>query len=290
MQRFVARQAIRLVVGVLGAVLIAAAIAAAGDTERHTLAGFSSAALAHLIQFARLDFGVSAISGGRAWPEIGALMPKTLGLIALGSGFAVVVGVPVGLVLALGPARRIMAPIIQVITATPVFVSGLALAYVAVRVLQWPVSINAPVGAAVPPDQVLPLTAVPVLTVGVAGAAAVQLVLRRAAARTSGDSFRIGLKRMGLSAIEIEALYVLPAVFAALLSGAREIVLALVSATVVTEWVFHRDGAADLFVKAVALSDWNMAAILVFVFALITFVADFIGSILGHALAPGEQP
>jgi peptide/nickel transport system permease protein len=288
MQRYVARQAIRLVVGVLGAVLIAAAIAAAGEPHARNLPGFLSTMLAHLGQFARLDLGVSAISGATVLDDLRSHLPKTLGLIAMGGGLAVIAGAPIGLALAFGPIRRIASPLIQVITATPVFVSGLALAYIAVHALNWPVSVNAPVGAAVPPDQLLPITALPVLTIGLAGAAAVQLVLRQAAARSSGEAFRTGLKRMGLGAIEIEARYVLPEVFAALVSGAREIVLALVSATVVAEWVFHRDGAADLFVRSVALADWNMAAILLFVFAAITFLADFLGSVIGHALAPGE--
>lgn len=289
MQRYMTRQAIRLVVGVLGAVLVAAAIAAVGEPYAQNLPGFLKALLAHLIQFARLDLGVSALTGAPITQELGNHLPKTMGLIGLGAAIAVVVGAPFGLLLAFAPIRRVLAPVIQIITATPVFCSGLALAYGAVVGLHWPVSINAPVGAAVPPDQMLPILILPVLTVGLAGAAAVQLVLRQAAARSSEVPFRVGLKRMGLRALEIEALYVVPQVAAALMAGAREIVLALVSATVVAEWVFHRDGAADLFVKSVALADWNMVAILVFVFACLTFITDFAGSVLGRVLAPGGQ-
>jgi peptide/nickel transport system permease protein len=94
---------------------------------------------------------------------------------------------------------------------------------------------------------------------------------------------------MGLGLIEIETLFVLPQVVAGLLAGAREIVLALLSAAVVAEWVFHRAGAADLFVKSVALADWTMAALLLFVFAVVTFIADFFGNVLARMLAPGER-
>jgi peptide/nickel transport system permease protein len=204
----------------------------------------------------------------------------------MGAGLALLAGIPFGLLLALGPTRRIAAPIIQVITATPVFVSGLALAFVAVHVLHWPVSVNAPVAM---PYQVWQIAALPILTVGLAGAAAVQLVLRRSTTQPGGESFRTGLKRMGLGLIEIETFYVLPQIVAGLAAGAREIVLALFSAAVVTEWVFHCAGAADLFVKSVALADWNMAAILLFMFAVVTFVVDFLGQILAHALAPGGR-
>jgi peptide/nickel transport system permease protein len=95
---------------------------------------------------------------------------------------------------------------------------------------------------------------------------------------------------MGLGFVEIETFYVLPQVVAGLLAGTREIALALFSAAVVAEWVFHRAGAADLFVKSVALADWNMAAILVFAFAAVTFAADFVGQVIAEALAPGAQP
>jgi peptide/nickel transport system permease protein len=289
MQRFIARQTVRLVVGVLGAVLVAAAISAAGEAYARNLPGYLSAFSVHLLQFARLDFGVSAVSATPALQELAQNLPLTLILVGMGFGVSLVAGVPFGLLLALRPARKIAAPLIQVITATPVFCSGLALAYIAVHAVHWPVSVNAPVGAIVPPDQFWQITALPVFTVGLAGAAAVQLALRRSTMQSSGESFRTGLKRMGLGLVEIEALYVLPQVVAGLLFGAREIVLTLLSAAVVAEWVFHRTGAADLFVKSVALADWNMAAILLFVFATVTFSVDFVGKVIGHALAPGER-
>ena len=290
MQRFVVREAARFVVGVLGAILVAAAIAAVGEPSARTLPGFGTAFGDHLWHLVRLDLGTSAVSGLPALQELAQHLPATLLLVLMGFGVALAVGVPLGLLFALGAARRVAAPLLQVITATPVFCAGLALAFGAVHLLHWPVSVNAPVGAAVAPDQVLQIAALPVLTVGLAGAAAVQLVLRRATLRSSGEAFRSGLRRLGLGSLEIEFLYVVPRVFAGLLIGAGEIMVALLSATVVAEWVFHRAGAADLFVKSVALADWDLAAILLFVFAGMTFSADFLGRVFGHALAPGEAP
>ena len=89
---------------------------------------------------------------------------------------------------------------------------------------------------------------------------------------------------MGLSALEIEWVYAVPQVIAGLLASAGEIVLALLSAAVVAEWVFHRAGAADLFVKSVALQDWNMTALILFIFAGLAFLADFLGRIGAYAL------
>lgn len=286
MKGFVVQQAARFVVGVLGAILVATAIAALGEPSAHTLPGFGMAFLARLWQYLHGNLGLSVISGLPVATDLAARLPATLLLLLMGLGVALAAGLPLGALVAFGKARKVAAPLIQIITATPVFCGGLALAYLAVHGLNWPVSINTPIGAAIPPDQFWQITALPVLTIGLAGAAAIQLALRRASAHASSETFRTGLKRMGLSAIEIETLYVVPQVIGGLLSSAGEIMLSLLSATVVAEWVFHRAGAADLFVKSVALADWNMAAILLFVFASLTFTAEFIGKLLGHVLAP----
>lgn len=290
MKRFLARQAVRLVVGVSGAVAVAAVISAAGEPRAPGLAGFGMAVGSRLLHFVQLDFGHSAISGLPVVQELAVRLPPTLLLVALGGVTALLVGLPLGLLFAVGPARRAAAPLVQLITATPVFCAGLALAWLAAHLLHWPVTINALPGYAPPAGQEWQVLALPVLTVGLAGAAAVQLALRRAAADSSGGAFRSGLKQMGLSGLEIERLYVVPQVLAGLVASLGEIVLALLSAAVVAEWVFHRNGAADLFVKSVALHDWNMAAVILFVFALLTFATDFLGRFVGFLLANEGQP
>jgi peptide/nickel transport system permease protein len=289
MKRFLARQAVRLVVGVSGAVAVATVVSALGEPHGPGLLQFGKALGSRLLHFTQLDLGQSAISGLSVLQELAIRLPPTLLLVLMGAGVAVAAGLPLGLLFVVGPARRVAAPLVQIVTATPVFCAGLALAYGAVHLLHWPVGVNMAPDAAVAPDHLLKLTALPVLTVGLAGAAAVQLALRRAAAHTSGEAFRTGLKRMGLGTFDIERLYVVPQVLAGLVSSAGEIMLALLSAAVVAEWVFHRPGAADLFVKSVALADWNMAAMILFVFAVLTFVADFLGRVIGFALANEGQ-
>ena len=285
MRSFVVRQAVRLVAGVSGAVVAAAMISAIGEPRAHGLAPFLLAAAARLGHFAQGDFGLSAISGLPVMDALASRMPPTILMVLAGAALALIAGIPLGLLFVVGPARRAAAPLVQIITATPVFCAGLALAYGAVHLLHWPVSVNMPVGAAVAPDQVLQIAALPILTVGLAGAAAVQLALRRAASQSSGEAFRAGLKRLGLGVFEVERAFILPQVLAGLVASAGEIMLALLSAAVVAEWVFHRPGAADLFVKSVALADWNVAAIVLFVFASLTFFAEFLGRIAGRVLA-----
>ncbi len=290
MLNFAARQAGRLAVGILGTVAIAAAISAIAEPRAHGLLPFLEAAASRLAHFLQFNLGTSAITGLSAAHELGQRLPPTLLLVLGGGAIALVVGVPLGLLFGAGPVRRAAAPLMQIVTAAPVFCAGLALAYGAGHLLHWPLSVNMPSGAPVAPDEALRIAALPVLTVGLAGAAAVQLALRRAASLSSGAAFRTGLKRLGLGALEIERLYVVPQVLAGLVASAGEIMLALLSAAVVAEWVFNRPGAADLFVKSVALHDWNMTALILVVFAGLSFATDFLGSLAGFVFANEGQP
>jgi len=289
MMDFAARQAGRFALGLLGALLVTAAVSAASTPHAHGLGPFLAAIGSRLVSLLHLDFGKSAISGLAAMDELGLHLPATLALVVAGSGVATLVGAPLGLLFGAGPVRRAAAPLMQIVAAAPVFCAGLALAYGAVHLLHWSVAVNAHVAPAAPifssDPASLRIAALPVLTVGLAGAAAVQRALRRAASQNAGEPFRMGLKRLGFSALEVERVYAAPQIFAGLLASAGEIMLALLSAAVVAEWVFHRPGAADLFVKSVALQYWNMAALILFVFAALTFAADLFGCIAAHALA-----
>jgi len=294
MMQFAVRQAGRFALGLFGAAVVTSMISAVSMPHAHGLAPFLEAAGARLLAFAQLDFGKSAISGLKVTDELALRLPATLALVLAGSGAALIVGAPLGLLFGAGPIRRAAAPLMQILAALPVFCAGLALAYGAVHLLHWPVSVNLPVAASAPVFsgdlRTLQMAAMPVLTVGLAGAAAVQLALRRAASQSAAEDYRSGLKRMGLSAFEIEWVYAVPQVIAGLLASLGEIMRALLAAAVVAEWVFHRPGAADLFVKSVALADWNMAALILFVFAGLAFLADFGGRIGAYALVNEGKP
>jgi peptide/nickel transport system permease protein len=293
MLRFVSREAGRLALGLLGAALLAAAIAAlaqphAGDGVFAYLVAWGRA----LGAFGHLDFGRSSISGETAIAELQAHLPLTLGLVLEGFAVALIVGIPVGFLFGAGPARRAAAPLIQIVSAAPIFCAGLALAYAAANLLHWPVptdngiktSLNLWPRSAAEVETLL----LPVLTVGLSGAAAAQLALRRAGSQIAHAPWRTQLRRMGLTAWEIEGIYGVPRIFAGLLSSLGEVVLALLSAAAVAEWVFNYAGAADLFVKSVALHDWAIVAPVLLSFASLTLIADFVGRCIARPLTdPG---
>jgi ABC-type dipeptide/oligopeptide/nickel transport system permease component len=280
MRRFALEESGRLALGLFGALLLAAAISALSLPGADNGArAFAGAAASRLLAFARADFGVSSISGLGVLRELAARGPTTLNLVLIGAGVATVLGFALGLLSSTVSLRNVFAPLGQFVSAAPVFCAALALACAADRFLGWPLPSGTPI-ARIPHDlggwsAILP----PVLTVGLAGTAAVQIALRRAAAEIEDAPFRAGLGRLGLPALEIDGVYVLPQVLAGLLRSLGEVVLALLSAAVVAEWVFKCPGVADLFVKSVALRDWNMVALILLLFAAAAMLADFVGRI-----------
>ena len=294
MFRFTLRETARLFFGLVGVGLLAICLASLDSfAASHGLSGFLRSVTHHIEAVGHLNFGTSATSGRAALAELGERLPPTLIVLSAGLIVALVIGGPLGIAFGGGPGRRAAAPLIQFVASTPVFCAALVLNYVAVRSFHWPhetqTNFLTPSGTfhfdASDPLAALQPLLLPALTVGAAGAAAVQLALRRGAASVANESYRIGLRRLGLSALEIDRAFVVPQVLAALVASFGEIALALVAAAAVAEWVFNVPGAVDLFVKSVALGDWTMAGLVIFLFAAIALVAEYCGRIGARAIS-----
>jgi ABC-type dipeptide/oligopeptide/nickel transport system permease component len=293
MLRFGLRQAAYFALGLLGALLLAAAIAALPAGR----AAFLGAFLQHLLHIVQLDFGASVITGSPATAGFAAQLAATLELVGTGGVIALLIGVPLGVAFGVRRSLRATAPLIQIVAAAPVFCASLALIYVAVNLLGWRdlhYDGNDFFRTLLARDNALLTHAfhvfsLPVMTVGAAGIAAVQLAMRRAISDAADEPYRRNLRLMGLSSFEIDRVYVAPQVAIHLFANLGEIVLALFSAAVVAEWMFGWPGAALLFVKSVALRDWSVVALIVLVFVAIKLLADFAGALCAHALAhPGH--
>lgn len=289
------RQAGDFALGVLGAVLLAASVAAV-SAHGTGAGGFLRALFARLIAIGRLDFGFSSVTAAPAFAELSHRLPATLELVGFGAVIAIVVGVPVGVFLSAGRAVRTGAPLIQIVAAAPVFCAGLGLLWLSARVLHWQGSPReTPLLAAVTAGNIgaieaaLREVALPALTVGLAGAASVQLALRRAVGQAADAPYRRGLRAMGLGRFEIDWLYLVPQVVAELLRSLGEIASSLLAASAVAEWVFDWPGAADLFLKSVALQDWAVVGIVLLAFALLTLTAEFVGSAGAFLIARTER-
>lgn len=269
--------------GLLGATILASAVAAVSAK-----ASYLRAFLARLVDFAQLDFGTSRISRLPALHVVATRLPATLELILVGGLIAFIVGAPLGLLLGKNRMRAAALPL-ELLSATPVFCAALAVLWIAVRVCHWnylPEPLPWPALAEGGWNALSALRALslPGLTVGAAGAAAVQLAVRRSESEALEEPFGRNLRLMGLSSSEINWLYVAPQVLAGLLDNLGEIFLTLFSAAAVAEWVFAWPGAAVLLLKSVALHDWNVAALVIFLFVDVVLLMEFCGSLAASAL------
>jgi peptide/nickel transport system permease protein len=281
--------------GILGAIILAAFVSEAGG-HASGFGSFMAGVFARLYAAAHLDFGVSSVTALPAWTEIVRRLPATLELVGFGAVIAVLVGTPVGILLSAGRILRASAPLIQIVAAAPVFCAGLALLWLSERVLHWSgapreASLWAAVarGDTAAIEAGLRAVALPALTVGAAGAASVQLALRRTVSRAVDEPYRRGLRAMGLGRFEIDRLYLVPRVMAGLLQSLGEVASSLLAAAAVAEWVFDWPGAADLFLKSVALQDWTVVGLILFVFATLTMAAEFCGLVAARLMAEAEQ-
>src|SRR5271156_1867635 len=138
MWRFGLRQAGRLALGLLGAIILAALVSAAAATGRNPgIAAFAREVVARLLAMGRLDFGVSAVSAIPVATELLRRLPATLELVGFGALIAVIIGAPVGILFSAGRVLRAGAPLIQIVAAAPVFCAGLGLLWLSERVLHW---------------------------------------------------------------------------------------------------------------------------------------------------------
>jgi peptide/nickel transport system permease protein len=242
----------------------------------------------------RGDFGVSSVTGHPAVADVAAVLSSTLQLVLAGFVIALLIGIPLGAFLSASRMLRAAAPLMQIIAAAPVFCAALGLIWLGVHVLHWTAPTQASAlswaSLAAPGnwDAALRGFVLPALVVGAAGAACVQLSLRRTASTVLRAPYRVGLQMMGLRALEIDLRYVVPQFAAGLLRCLGDVVLALLAAAAVAEWVFNRHGAAVLFLKSASLADWNVAALVLLVFAALKFAADFVGHIAADLVMPED--
>jgi peptide/nickel transport system permease protein len=292
MWAYAGRQTGRYVLELAGAFLLAAAVAALSQAgARHGAGPYLSAVFARLNEIAHWQFGTSAMSSLPAASEIARALPVTFELVGPGLIVALVVGVPIGLLFGAGRYFRPVAPLIQVVTAIPVFCMALLALWLAHH-FGWKISHAGSLqswSTLMRDAGALEAIAIPALIVGASGAAAIQLALHRAVSGAMRQPFYENLRRMGLGGFEIDRAYLPPYALIGFFRSFGEIALSLLAADAVVEWMFGWPGAADLFIHSVALHDWNVAALVLLVFAGIVLTADFLGQLGARAIA-GAAP
>ena len=256
----------QLLLSLLGALAFASALATLSHPV-HGVWGFLSAFSDDFSQAVRGHFGSSMVTAHAVADVVAQAWPATVRLALAGGAIAFVLGVPLGILLSASRLSRAAAPFIEIAAATPIFCAALLLIALDVHFA------NGAFAAVLP-----------AFVVGTAGAACVQLALRRTAAIAAAEPYRAGLRLMGLGAWDIDLRYVLPQIIAGIAENLGEIVLTLLAATAIVELVFGIDGAAPLFFKSAAAHDWNVAALVLLLFATTKLVADFMGLVISRLL------
>jgi len=267
--------------GAIVAALAAAALAALATPGAAAGAGpYLNALFEAVLRLGWFDFGASVISGApalaSAWSAMAASATLTLP--------ALLIAVPFGAALAIlltHPATRSLAsPLVQAIGAVPMFAAALFFAPVFGSALME----GAPAAGSFA-GGVAPL----VWLIGLAGAGAIAASLSRALRAAMREPYCAGLARLGLPRGEILTVYVARQALGTAAKDAGEIVLVLITAAALVEWVFAWPGAGTAFFRSLALHDWPLAAAIAFLFALLRLSLGVAGALASRALL-GPEP
>jgi peptide/nickel transport system permease protein len=257
----------------LGAALFAAAIAALAVPAAHnSSASYVVVSVLKVPQLLALDPGLSVIAGTAALTAVTPALAASLTVMLPSLVIAILLGTLLGFLLTLRDTRRLLGPLFQLIASVPIFCAALMLA-AAFAALQSRAAVTAPM----------------IATLALAVAAAIARAVFAAQRNAAPPDYIDGLARMGVHRRQILGFYVARPTLAVALRDTGNILLALFAAAAVVESVFSWPGAGAEFIRAVALGDWNVVAVLIMIMAAARFTVDLAASLVSRALL-GEEP
>jgi peptide/nickel transport system permease protein len=260
----------QLVLSLICAVLLSCALSAL-SRPAHGAFGYGQNLAACVVDSIHGRFGISSVTLHPALADVFAAWPVTLGLLLSGGALALALGIPLGILLTNRMLLRIAGPLIQIVSATPLFAMCLLFAWWNTSALGRPLA-----------------GVLPSLIIGGVGAGYLQIALRRAVAVASNVPHRRGLRMMGLSALDVDLRYVLPEIAADMCVYLGAFVLVLLGAIAIVEFSFGIPGAASLFFASAVHRDWSVIALVLLSFAAAKLIADFLGWAIEHSLVKGR--
>ncbi len=187
------------------------------------------------------DLGQSLQDDSPVAAEIGQRLPRTLELIGVATIFAVVFGVPAGLVAALrrgGIGDRFAAVLSALALAMPVFVTGTLMVLLFAQTLHW-----VPAGGAVPfatdPARHLLLLAMPAITIGLGLAASVFRMTRAAVLDVSQRDYVRTAHAKGVAPGHVWLRHILRNALTPIITVVALNLGTLLGGTVLVEYVFN---------------------------------------------------
>ncbi|MGI4939436.1 MAG: ABC transporter permease [Janthinobacterium lividum] len=239
-------------------------------------------------QFLQGDLGESLQDGSPVAAEVLRRLPRTLELIAAAAVFALLAGLPLGLLAALqagGITDRLLSAISALGLALPVFVLGTLLVLLFAQTLHW-----APAGGYLPlaqaPGRHLQLLAMPALTIAAGLFATVFRMTRAAVLDVSWRDYVRTARAKGLPRRQVLTRHVLRNALMPVVTVVALNLGTLLGGTVLVEYVFNYPGLSGMLVDAVNARDYPAVQGIVLVISVL-FVSLNLGvDLLYAALDP----
>jgi len=220
--------------------------------------------------------------------EIARRLPRTLELIAAAALFAIVTGIPAGLLAALrrgGWVDRLALANSSLALSVPIFVTGTLLVLVFAQWLHW-----VPAGGYVPlardPLRHFTLLAMPALAIGLGLSATVFRMTRAAVLDVAQRDYVRTARAKGVAPPRILARHVLRNALMPVVTVLALHLGSLLGGTVLVEYVFNYPGLSGLLVEAVNARDYPTVQAVVLVISVLFVALNLAVDLLYAALDP----
>jgi peptide/nickel transport system permease protein len=234
------------------------------------------------------DLGRSLEDGSSVADEIGQRLPRTLELIGVAALLAVLLGIPGGLLAAIGRGGlldRIGSYLSALALSVPVFVVGTLLVLLFAQTLRW-----VPAGGYVPlaqdPLEHLTLLAMPAFTIALGLAATVFRMTRASVLDVSQLDFVRTARAKGVEPYRVMFHHVLRNALMPVVTVLALHLGTLLGGTVLVEYVFNYPGLSGLLVEAVNARDYPMVEGVVLVISVLFVALNLAVDLLYAALDP----
>jgi ABC-type dipeptide/oligopeptide/nickel transport system permease component len=237
-------------------------------------------------QIVRGDLGTSLLDEHRVVEEVARRLPRTLELIAASSLLAVLVGLPLGVLAALGRGRavdRLLSTVASLNLSVPVFVVGTLLILVFAQTLRW-----VPAGGYVelgqdPPRHLIALL-MPAVSIAVGLSTVVFRMVRTTVLETLTREWVRTARAKGLAPGQVLRRHVVRNSLGPVLTVLGLHMGTLLGGTVLVEYVFNWPGLSGFLVRAVEQRDYpevqGIVLVICVIFVLLNLAVDLLYGVL----------
>jgi peptide/nickel transport system permease protein len=234
------------------------------------------------------DLGQSLQDDSPVAAEIAQRLPRTLELIGAATMFAILFGVPGGLLAARrggGLADRAAALLAALALAMPVFVTGTLMVLLFAQTLHW-VPAGGSVAFAADPARHLLLLAMPAIAIGLGLAASVFRMTRAAVLDVSRRDYVRTAHAKGMRPSGVWLHHILRNALTPIVTVIALNIGTLLGGTVLVEYVFNYPGISGLLVDAVNARDYPMVQGVVLVISILLVLLNLFVDLLYAVLDP----